>query len=123
MEIIRYFWDAATSIDPAAAQLHEGARFAVCKPAALRAAFRDAGLTNVDTTPLEVMAEFVDFEDYWRPFLGGQGPAPAYAMSLPDEHRSALRARLHLALPSASGGTIALRARAWAVRGAARSDA
>jgi hypothetical protein len=95
----------------------------VCKPAALRAAFRDAGLTNVDTTPLEVMAEFVDFEDYWRPFLGGQGPAPAYAMSLPDEHRSALRARLHLALPSASGGTIALRARAWAVRGAARSDA
>ena len=30
---------------------------------------------------------FRDFDDYWSPFLGGQGPAPSYAMSLSEERR------------------------------------
>ncbi len=120
MEVIKYFWDAAASLDPAAAQLHEGDRFPVCRPSALKAAFEEAGLTEVETAPLDLKAEFVDFEDYWRPFLGGQGPAPAYAMALSEEQRAALRAKLELALPSATGGAISLSARAWAVRGATR---
>ena len=120
MEITRYFWDVAVSLDSAAAQLHEGTRFPLCNPSALTAAFEEAGLTEVGTTPLDVTAEFADFEEYWRPFLGGQGPAPAYAMSLPEERRAALRAKLESALPPAAGGTIALRARAWAVRGVSR---
>ena len=123
MEIIKYFWDVAASLDSAAARLHEGTRFPVCRPSALKAAFENAGLTEVETTPLDVIAEFADFDDYWRPFLGGQGPAPAYAMSLPEELRAALRAKLRSALPQAADGAIALRARAWAVRGTTRSDA
>ena len=123
MEVIKYFWDAAVSLDPAAAQLHEGVRFPVCKPSALKAVFEEAGLTEVKTTPLDLKAQFVDFEDYWRPFLGGQGPAPAYAMSLPEEQRAALRAKLESELSSAAGRAISLNARAWAVRGATRSDA
>ena len=50
-------------------------------------------------------------------FLGGQGPAPAYAMSLSEEHRGALRDRLRATLPIAQDGSIPLVARAWAVRG------
>jgi len=123
MEVIKYFWDAAMSVDPAAAQLHEGPRFPVCKPSALKAAFEDAGLTEVEVTPLELKAQFVDFDDFWQPFLGGQGPAPAYAMSLPEKQRTALRAQLESALPSAAGGAISLSARAWAVRGVTRSGA
>ncbi len=123
MEIIKYFWDAAASLDSAAARLHEGTRFPVCKPSALKTAFEEAGLTDVETTAIEVIAEFVDFEDYWRPFLGGQGPAPAYAMSLSEERRATLRATLKSALPQAVGGAISLRASAWAVRGATRSEA
>lgn len=123
MEVVKHFWDAAASLDSAAAQLHEGTRFPLCNPSALKAAFEEAGLTEVETTPLDLLAEFDDFEDYWRPFLGGQGPAPAYAMSLPEEQRAALRANLKSALPSTAGGVISLRARAWAVRGATRSDA
>jgi len=123
MEVIKYFWDAAVSLDPAAAQLHEGVRFPVCKPSALKAVFEEAGLTEVETRPLDLKAQFVDFEDYWRPFLGGQGPAPAYAMSLPQEQRAALRAKLESVLPSADGRAISLNARAWAVRGTKRSDA
>jgi SAM-dependent methyltransferase len=123
MEVIKYFWDAAVSLDPAAAQLHEGVRFPVCKPSALKAVFEEAGLIEVETRPLDLKAQFVDFEDYWRPFLGGQGPAPAYAMSLPQEQRAALRAKLESVLPSAEGRAISLNARAWAVRGTKRSDA
>jgi SAM-dependent methyltransferase len=117
MEVIKAFWDAAASLDPAAERLHEGARFVSCNPAALREAFEAAGLAAVDVTALDVTARFVDFDDYWRPFLGGQGPAPAYAMSLSEEQRAALRARLETTLAPSGNGTIALGARAWAVRG------
>jgi SAM-dependent methyltransferase len=120
MQIIRQFWDAAASLDPAAAQLHEAMRFPLCNPAALQTTFASAGLILVDTAPLELTAEFTDFDDYWLPFLGGQGPAPAYAMSLPEERRAALRARLQSTLPIARDGTISLGARAWAVRGQTR---
>ena len=123
MEIIKCFWDAAASLDSGAAQLHEGTRFPGCHPFALKAALEEAGLTEVETTSLDLVAEFADFEDYWRPFLGGQGPAPAYAMSLPQEQRATLRATLKSAFPRAAGGSISLRARAWAVRGATHSDA
>ncbi|MEP7359226.1 MAG: SAM-dependent methyltransferase, partial [Anaerolineales bacterium] len=58
-----------------------------------------------------------DFDDYWQPFLGGQGPAPAYAMSLSEERRAALRERLRATLPTEVDGSIPLVARAWAVRG------
>jgi SAM-dependent methyltransferase len=123
MEIIKYFWDAAASLDPEAIRLHEGTRFPVCRPSALKGAFEDAGLTGVETTPLEVRAEFADFDEYWRPFLGGQGPAPAYATSLSEERRATLRDKLKSELPPAEGRAISLRARAWAVRGTTRSDA
>jgi len=123
MEVIRYFWDAAVSLDSSAAELHEGTRFPLCTRSALQAAFEHAGLTEVETAPVDVKAEFADFDDYWRPFLGGQGPAPAYAMSLPDDQRATLRAKLRSALPQAADGAISLRARAWAVRGTTCSDA
>jgi SAM-dependent methyltransferase len=123
MELIRTFWDAAVSLDPAAATLHEGARFPLCQPSALKAAFEQAGLTQVDTTALDLEARFVDFEDYWQPFLGGQGPAPAYAMSLSEGRRVALKAKLESAMPLAAGGGLSLRARAWAARGTIHGDA
>ena len=60
---------------------------------------------------------FSEFDNYWAPFLGGQGPAPSYAMSLDERGRSALRERLRATLPGASDGSISIEARAWAVRG------
>jgi len=65
----------------------------------------------------DVPTPFRDFDDYWPPFLGGQGPAPAYAMSLPEDRRVALRERIRSTLPIAPDGSIRLTARAGAVRG------
>ena len=66
---------------------------------------------------IDIRTEFKDFDDYWTPFLGGQGPAPAYAMSLAEEARARLKALLQSRLPSQPDGSIRLVARAWSVCG------
>ena len=117
MELMRNFWDAAVELNPAARALDEGVRFPLCTPAALRDAFENAGLVEIAVAPLEIGTPFRDFDDYWTPFLGGQGPAPAYAMSLDESARTRLRERIRARLPIGRDGSIALVARAWAVRG------
>jgi len=118
MELMRAFWDAAVELDPGAAKLDEGARFPLCRRGALESLFAGAGLTGVEVTPIDIPTRFASFEDYWQPFLGGQGPAPAYAMSLDDAARTRLRERIRARLPVGPGGSIPLTARAWAVRAA-----
>jgi SAM-dependent methyltransferase len=117
MQLIRRFWDAAGALDPAVREFDEALRFPICRPERLRALFDGAGLSNVDTKAIDVPTVFADFDDYWSPFLSGQGPAPGYCMKLPDDVRGTLRERLRSALPAARDGKIALLARAWAVRG------
>ena len=117
MQLMRRFWDAAAELDPAAADLDEGRRMAGCNPADLEALFSGAGLEEVETRAIDVPTVFADFDDYWSPFEGGQGPAPGYCASLPPDRRAVLRERLRETLPAASDGSISLVARAWAVRG------
>jgi SAM-dependent methyltransferase len=117
MDLIRHFWDAAVALDEGALELDEGRRFPICEPAALEALFRGAGVEAVESRSIDVPTQFRSFDDYWEPFLGGQGPAPGYAMSLDDERRTVLRERIRAALPVRRDGSIGLVARAWAVRG------
>lgn len=117
MELMRHFWDAAVALNQDALELDEGRRFPICQPTALMALLNEAGLRDVQAQAIDVATTFHDFDDYWNPFLGGQGPAPGYAMSLDEERRGALRKRIRAALPIGSDGSIALTARAWAVRG------
>jgi SAM-dependent methyltransferase len=117
MQLMRRFWDAAAELDPAAADIEEGRRMAGCNPADLEALFSGAGLEEVETRAIDVPTVFADFDDYWSPFEGGQGPAPGYCVSLPPDRRAALRERLRETLPAAADGSISLVARAWAVRG------
>ena len=117
MQLMAHFWDAAVEEAPEAAPLREDLRFATCRPDPLRTLFLDAGLGDVAVEEIVVPTVFADFEDYWSPFLGGQGPAPAYAMSLSAVDRRALRERLRSRLPVQDDGSIHLTARAWAVRG------
>jgi SAM-dependent methyltransferase len=119
MELMRRFWEAAAALDPAAAELDEGRRFPICRPEPLARLFQDAGLAEVEVRPIEVPTRFRDFDDYWAPFLGGQGPAPGYAMALDEPRRVALREELRARLPAAPDGSIPLVARAWAARGLA----
>jgi SAM-dependent methyltransferase len=117
MELMRCFWDAAASLDPGAKELDEGRRFPICQPEPLADLFGQAGLSEVEVRPIDVATDFGDFDDYWSPFLGGQGPAPGYVMSLSEERRAALRETIRAKLPISQDGSIHLIARAWAARG------
>ena len=117
MHMMRAFWDAAVALDPRGAEIDESRRFPICQPQPLASLFQTAGLEGVEVRAIDIPTVFRDFDDYWAPFLGGQGPAPAYTMSLDQDRRAALRDRIRAALPIAADGSISLIARAWAVRG------
>jgi SAM-dependent methyltransferase len=121
MELMRPFWDAAVELNPDAAKMDEGARFPVCSPEALTELFESAGLHGTEVTAIDIATPFASFEDYWRPFLGGQGPAPAHAMALDEKERARLRDRIRGRMPLQADGSISLTARAWAVRSAVPS--
>ena len=100
MELMRYFWDTAVhlhgqarddrvvDLDPGAVELWEtGAprrsvgrtRCVRCLKTAVFVRLESARSTFLRSLPASRVR---------TPFLGGQGPAPGYAVSLPDDHRS-----------------------------------
>jgi SAM-dependent methyltransferase len=117
MQLIRHFWNAVGALFPQAADNDEGKQFPICEPEALADLFRAAGLQAVETCVLDTPTVFADFDDFWSPFLRGQGPAGAQCVSLSDNDRERLRQHLEGALPTNPDGTIPLIARALAVRG------
>lgn len=122
MQLIRVFWDTAAAMDAAAHELDEAVRFPLCRPEPLRQLFVDAGLHDVRVRPIVVPVVLRNFDDYWTPFLSGQGPAPGYVMSLSPEQRRRFREAIRQSLPIAGDGTITLTARAWAVQGVATQN-
>jgi SAM-dependent methyltransferase len=115
----RMLWDTAVAIDPNA-RIARDSLFAnpVAIPGGLAGFFHDAGLDDVETQSLTIRMDYANFEDYWQPFLGGQGPVGTYFANLAP----ALNARIKEAVRDAycSGspdGPRSLTASAWAVRG------
>lgn len=117
MDFLRVFWDAAAALDPAARNQDEGRRLAAFGPSGFGRLFAEVGLIGVEVEPVDVGTTFGSFEEFWVPFLGGQGPAPASVAGLSSGGRAALRERLRRTLPARPDGSISLLARAWAVRG------
>lgn len=116
MEMLRYFWDSVVALDPSARVLDEGVRFPICRPDGLTQLCAAAGLHHIEVTGLEATMTFTDFDDYWSPFLSGQGPAPGYVAGLGMAERTALEEHLRTTLPIGADGSLNLVARAWAVR-------
>jgi SAM-dependent methyltransferase len=123
VQFMRYFWNAAVALNPAARDKDEGIRFPICRPGPLRALFEAAGLSDVEVEAIDIPTPFQDFADYWTPFLSGVGPAPGYCASLDEAAREELKLRLQETLPTDPDGMILLAARAWAVRGTCRGSA
>jgi SAM-dependent methyltransferase len=117
MQLMRHFWNAAVTLDPAAMPLDEARRFPICNPDALLALFNGSGFDRVECRSIDVPTIFKDFDDYWSPFLGGQGPAPTYCAALPADQRNNLREKIRAGLPIERNGSIRLVARAFAARG------
>jgi SAM-dependent methyltransferase len=115
----RLFWDTAAGLDPEAGvvrdRLFSGP---LALPEGLPRLWREAGLQMVERASLTIRMEYADFNDYWAPLLGGQGPVGSYIENLPLEHRRQIEERVRAAyLSGAPDGPRSLTATAWAVRG------
>jgi hypothetical protein len=116
MEFLKYFWDAVVAIDPDVSELHEGTRFSNSDNDGLWRLFKDAEFAKTTIEPIDIETNFKDFNDYWKPFLGGQGPAPGYVLSLDESDRKTLRDYLYDHVPIQDDGSIPMIARAWAAK-------
>jgi SAM-dependent methyltransferase len=117
MEFLRVFWDTVVELFPDASDRHESVRFPESNAEALERLLTHAGLADVETAPIEIPTHFRNLDDYWEPFLGGQGPGPSFVASLDEPARKRLLTALTTRLPTQPDGSIPLSARAWAAKG------
>ena len=79
--------------------------------------FVRAGLSEVHRSSLTIRMEYANFDDYWTPLLGGQGPFGGFVRSLVPERRLRIEELVRAAyLSGAPDGPRSLAATAWAVR-------
>jgi SAM-dependent methyltransferase len=117
----RMLWDTAVAIDPNA-RVARNSLFAnpVAIPGGLSGFFREAGLVAVEEQSLTIRMEYANFEDYWQPFLGGQGPVGTYFANLGPHLKAQIKEAVRDAYCSGSpDGPRSLTASAWAVKGKA----
>ena len=116
MQFLKYFWDSVVNIDSAASEMHESKRFAYFDDDFIEDLYKSAGFRDIWLEKLEIKTVFESFDDYWQPFLGGQGPGPTYVQSLDQKNRTKLEDNLKASLPCNSNGAIELVATAWAAK-------
>ncbi|MFD3403390.1 class I SAM-dependent methyltransferase [Kribbella sp. NPDC058693] len=117
MQLLRYFFDTMLELRPQDAHHDEGSRFGFCTAEGLEGLFHESGFGDVRTREIVVPTVFTSFDDYWQPFLGGTGVAPAYLRSLDPADQEAMREGVRERLPIEADGSIRLTARAWAAIG------
>lgn len=117
MQMLRTFWEEAVALDPAAAARDERT-MPLSRHSELSSLWLSQGMLAVGERPITIEQRFTSFEDFWQPFLGGQGPAGGHVASLTEAQREALRTRLRRRLFAGEpDGPLVLEARAWAVKG------
>jgi SAM-dependent methyltransferase len=107
------FWLAVRELDPGV----EGeTQRAGAGEGLLPELFAQSGLTEIQEIALPVHVEHPTFDEWWRPFTLGVGPAGAYYQKLEPAKQQELEGRLREQL----GEPLTLETRAWAARGIAR---
>jgi len=115
----RILWDTAAVLDPGANDLRAlSYTRPMTRPCELTVAWRAAGFADVRDTMLIIRMEYASFDDFWEPYLGGQGPIGDYFGSLSPNAQEQLRGAVQQAyLDGEADGVRSYAAVAWAVRG------
>jgi SAM-dependent methyltransferase len=117
MQMLRFFWDEAVAFDPAIEPKDER-HMKLSRQGQLGDLWGKAGFVNIKEEPLVIDQAYASFNDYWEPFTKGAGPGGAYVVSLSEDRRQQLEARMRKRLlMDRQDGPFTLTARAWCVRG------
>jgi len=114
----RLLWDTAAILDPDARATRDRLFTApLVLPDGLPTLFEDNGLKHIERRSLTIRMDFANFDDYWQPFQGGQGPVGAYFAKLAPELKALIKHAVREAFCSgAADGPRSMTATAWAVR-------
>ncbi len=115
----RLFCDTAAAVSPGGEAFRQRIfGRSMTQPGVLARAWRQAGLLDVDETTLTIRMDFESFDDYWAPYVGGDGPYAAFVATLDDAARAALTEAVRRAFRGGmDDGPRSFAASAWAVRG------
>jgi SAM-dependent methyltransferase len=117
MQMLRFFWDEAVALDPALEPRDER-HMKLSRQGQLGEFWKKAGLINIKEEPLVIDQAYASFDDYWDSFTRGAGPGGAYVVSLSEDRRRQLEARMRKRLlGDRQDGAFTLKAKAWCVRG------
>ena len=113
------FWDTAAGLDPQAG--HGRDRLfstPLAVPGGLANLFADAGFVEIHRATITIRMDYKNFDDYWQPLLGRQGPVGTYLVDLSSDLRARIKDGVRRAYCAGSpDGERSLCATAWAVRG------
>ena len=116
MPMLRSFWDAASSVDPAGASAAGAGASPAFSPQGLRMLWEKAGLDQVAVGALQAVHHYADLDDFWASFAAGYGASGRYLASLDEPTRRMLRDEVDRRLGQPEGA-FDLDARAWYVCG------
>jgi SAM-dependent methyltransferase len=105
------FWEAVHQLD---GDVEDESRFSGARQGHLVELFQAAGLRDVEESEIAASSRYESFDEWWRPYTLGVGPAGNYVSSLGEEEQAAVRDRGREVLPEAPFQPTA---QAWAVRG------
>ena len=113
-------WQAAEAVAPDAVARQRAGTSAKRDfgPGDLDALWRESGLSDTETSTLELAMSFSSFDDYWQPFLAGATPTSRFVAAVDVETGGAFaRALAGRIAGTRPDGSFDLPARAFAVKG------
>jgi SAM-dependent methyltransferase len=115
----RMFWDTAAMLDQRAVERRARAYSRpMTRPGDLARAWHDAGFHDVVDGMRTIRMDFANFDDFWTPFEGKDGPFAEYVGTLSPEEKSRLRDAVRVAyVDGEPDGPRSHAATAWVVKG------
>lgn len=115
----RLFCDTAAAVAPGGESFRQRIfGRPMTQPGELARVWRQTGFVGVEDTTLTIRMDFESFDDYWAPYVGGDGPYAAFVSTLDDAARATLTEAVRRAyLSGMADGPRSFTACAWAVRG------
>lgn len=116
---MRMMWDTVAAWSEAARQARSRYLYQpMMRPGELKQCFLGEGLLDVEETSLMIRMDYQSFDDYWAPFVAGEGPMGKFVAGMPAQDREKAEVAVRAAYEGGQpDGPRSFAAVAWACRG------